>query len=234
MIPGNPTGLPDVVFCILLLFVLKYPKGRTDEDMAAQAHVLIEGQYYYLIMRHFYAKPFPPINLYEFAINLAREQGLWCDQVFYYIAPPYQSPTPTQKEMDMRAGYDKAISALKRMKNFNVREGRCQRLKNDDTGEYEYHEKGVDSLIIMDLYKAVGVVKNLILLSCDTDLVPILKEVRDNGKLNTILYYYSDRQRHSKFSMSNEIITATSKSALITKEHFEKSIRKKENQEKEI
>ena len=68
-------------------------------------------------------------------------------------------------------------------------------------------------------------VGTFILVTCDTDFVPILNKIRESG-IEIILFFYSDFIRNSKFSMSNHILTACDKWILITKEYFEKSMKK--------
>ncbi len=191
----------------------------------ASAQVFIEGNYYRLLLKHFYGAGFPRVGPFEFGAGLAREQGLRCTKVFYYTAPPHQSYIATKREKSRRAAYDRAVQAMGGMDGLVIREGRCQKIMND-AGKYEYREKGVDALIIMDLYGAMKETKNVILMSSDTDLMPIVREVRDNGKLTAILYYYADAVRRSVFPMPHELIAAASWSALVNKGHFERSMKR--------
>lgn len=186
--------------------------------------VLIDAGYLNEISKHLgEGKPIS-IDLNQFAITLAKKQNLWVKGVFYFTAPPYQSPISTIEEMERRRNYDKFISKLRRIPNFIVREGRCQKKEND------YCQKGVDTLLTMELMtlSQKPEVKTLILVSCDTDFVPILNQVREKG-IKIVLYYYTDKQRKSKFSMSNHILTACDKTATISKEHFEESLLNKQN-----
>ncbi len=108
---------------------------------------------------------------------------------------------------------------MKRILNFTVREGRCQK-----TGD-GFQEKGVDTLLTMDLMNAAldRGIKRVILVSCDTDFVPIITRLREDYKTEVTLYYFSDFVRNSRFSMSNHILNACDKGVLIKKEHFEQS-----------
>jgi len=63
-------------------------------------------------------------------------------------------------------------------------------------------------------------VRTVILLACDTDFVPVLNRIREEG-INVILYYFSDFDRKSKFFMSNHILTACDKKLLLKKGDFE-------------
>lgn len=74
----------------------------------------------------------------------------------------------------------------------------------------------------MDLLKTAyeKEVKTIIIIACDTDFVPILKKVREDG-IRVILYYFTDFDRKSKFFLSNHIATACDKKVLLKKKDFE-------------
>lgn len=146
---------------------------------------------------------------------------MWCKGVFYYTAPPYQSSNPTPEEKERKSNYDRFINKIKKIPNFIVREGRCQKL---DDG---FHQKGVDTLLTLDLVDITKKkdIKTIVLVICDTDFVPILKRISDSG-FEIILFYYSDFKRNSKFSMSNHLFTVCDKHILIELEHFNKSMKK--------
>jgi uncharacterized LabA/DUF88 family protein len=182
--------------------------------------VFIDGQYLSLISKHFGEGIPIKIDLNQFAITISKDKDLWCDSVYYYTAPPYQHPTPTQDEVKRRANYDKWVTKLKRIPNFNVREGRCQRIDND------YNQKGVDSLILMDLYELPKDIKTIILVACDTDFVPILNKMKERLGLRIILYGFHDRIRNSKFSMSNHIVSVCNEFCQINMTHFDRSLLK--------
>ncbi len=45
-----------------------------------------------MVAKQFFDGKPPTYDINKFAINLSKEQNLWCGGVFYYTAPPYQSP----------------------------------------------------------------------------------------------------------------------------------------------
>lgn len=206
MSPSVPTGTLDEI-----LFLMVGPMDKTI--------VFIDGGYLSKISKHFGRGQPYRIDLNQFAITLAKTCGLWRDEVYYYTAPPYQSSFPSTGEKERKRKYDRFINRLSRIPGFIVREGRCQ--KTDDG----FQQKGVDTLLTMDLMKVSkrDDIKKIVLLACDTDFVPILKELRKNG-IYSILFYYTDKVRNSKFSMSNYILTACNECILLTKEHFERSV----------
>jgi len=169
---------------------------------------------------------------FEFAKRIAKKQGLFCTHLFYYTCPPFQSSSSTEKENKMKEGYDKFITSLSKNKNITIREGRCQRLKNDE-GEFEYHQKEVDNLLTIDMGHIKDDfpnIKKVILVSSDTDFCPSIKDVKQRDKIEVILYTYFDRKRKSKFSLSNELIDCCSSYFKLTKEDFTSCPIKKEKQ----
>ena len=190
------------------------------ETMKYGTYVFIDGGYLSLISKHFGKGKYFALDLNQFAITLSKSQGLWCEGVFYYTAPPYQSNTPTTNEREKKAKYDKWVSRIRRIKNFNVREGRCQKT-NDG-----FNQKGVDTLLTMDLFDICNNTKinTIIIVICDTDFVPILEKLKEQG-VEIILFYFSDYIRKSKFSMSNHLLTVCNRHILLELEHFTKSMK---------
>ena len=99
-----------------------------------------------------------------------------------------------------------------------IREGRCQRVKVD--GKFEYNQKAVDVYLAMDLTNVITKypnAKRIILISSDSDFVPVIKNLEENG-IKTILYTYYEKNRDSNFSRSNHLIKSVYKYKLIQKE----------------
>jgi uncharacterized LabA/DUF88 family protein len=146
-------------------------------------------------------------DLLKFSKLICGRNNLVFSHLFFYNAPPYQSSFPTLNEKKRKEEYDSFISKLTFDKNIvTVREGRCQRIKID--GNYKYKQKGVDTLLTMDLMKIplkFPKIKKIILIASDSDFVPVIKELKDFG-IEVILYTYFDRIRNSNFSRSNELI----------------------------
>ena len=102
-------------------------------------------------------------------------------------------------------------------------EGRCQKYI-DNEGKEDFCQKGVDALIIMDMYdikENYPEVKKIILIASDSDFVPVIKRMRQKG-FEVIIYTYFDRKRKSKFSTSNHLLKVASRWEKLTKEDFRK------------
>ena len=173
-------------------------------------YIFIDGQYLSLISKYFGNGIPLKIDLYTLSLLLARNEELLCEKLFYYTAPPFQGSPPTTDEALRKANYDKFAAHLKKNPLIELREGRCQKIDGI------FLQKGVDTLLTMDLMNcANSSIKQIILIACDTDFVPILNELRKKGIYIT-LYYFNDYRRKSRFSMSNHLLTTCDKHVLIT------------------
>ncbi|MBU2522728.1 MAG: NYN domain-containing protein [Nanoarchaeota archaeon] len=105
-----------------------------------------------------------------------------------------------------------------------MREGRCQKYFIDK-GKEEFCQKGVDALIIMDMYdvqETYPSVKKIILIASDSDFVPVIGRMKQKG-FEVVIYTYFDRKRGSKFSTSNHLLNIASKWVKFDKTYFEDS-----------
>lgn len=179
--------------------------------------LFIDGAYLSYISKYFGKGKYFKYKIENFAINLAKEKNLICEEIFYYTAPPFQSPKPTEEENQRKKNYDKFLNKIKNTKpKINIKEGRCQKIDNT------FQQKGVDTLMTMDLLKVPDKknIKNIILLTADTDFVPIIKEIINEKNTKIILAYFTDRKRKSAFSLSNQLWKICKEKILIKKEHF--------------
>ncbi|PIN95080.1 hypothetical protein COU53_01115 [Candidatus Pacearchaeota archaeon CG10_big_fil_rev_8_21_14_0_10_30_48] len=176
--------------------------------------VFIDGGYLSFISKFFgMGKPLK-YKMEIFAKNLAKSKRLECKKIYFYTAPPYQDSIPTKEENERKANYDKFISKLKEV-GIIVREGRCQKIDNI------YQQKGVDTLLTIDLSripKQEGI-SDVIVLTSDTDFVPIIKDLSDDG-INVILAYFTDKKRKSGLSLSNHLWKVCKDKIKIKREHF--------------
>ena len=181
--------------------------------------VLIDAGYLNNISKHLGNGRYLKTKIQSLAINLSKELGkyMWCEDIFYYDAPPFQSHNPTIDEIKRKQGYDIMISKLRKgMPKTWVREGRLQRIDG------KFRQKGVDAWIVFDLLR-IAQQKNhetIILLTADTDFVPIIKELRELYDTKIVLAYFTEKVRNSSFSLSNELWGLFNEKILITKGHF--------------
>jgi uncharacterized LabA/DUF88 family protein len=176
--------------------------------------VFIDAGYLSFISK-FFGKGKPlKYKLQIFSKNLAKVKGFECKKIYFYTAPPYQSSKPSPEENKRKANYDKFITKLKQA-NIIIREGRCQKIDNT------YQQKGVDTLLTIDLSRIPKKenINEVIVLTSDTDFVPIINDLSEDG-INVILAYFTDKKRKSGLSLSNHLWKACKDKIKIRKEYF--------------
>ncbi|MDO8564178.1 MAG: NYN domain-containing protein [Nanoarchaeota archaeon] len=154
--------------------------------------------------------------------NICKKENLNLKHLFIYTAPPYQSPKPTKTEDFLMSNYQNMMKMLRKKKWISVREGRCQKIINEQ-GKADYSQKGVDALIILDMYDIKEThpsIKKIILIASDSDFVPVIKRMREKG-IEVMLYTYFDRLRNSRFSTSNHLLGVASKWTKLNESFFE-------------
>ena len=194
-----------------------------SQELPDESFIFIDGGFLSKLSKYLGGKEYLRYDLINFAENLCLKQKLTCTKIYYYTAPPFQSNNPSVEEENRKKNYDRFIKKLKENKKTIIREGRCQRLKINNT--YEYKQKAVDSLAIMDLMEVPlknKDVKKIVLIACDSDFVPVVKRLGEN-EVRTILYTYYQKSRDEKFSTSNQLIKSVWKYIILTKKDFEES-----------
>lgn len=194
MTPGDPQGSPDESF-----------SSEFNETL-----VFVDDGFLAKLSKHFGQGEYLKFDRITFAQNLAKKQKLVCKHIFYYTAPPFQSPRPTKEEEKRKEGYDRFVKKLLEHKSITIRESRIQRLKIE--GGFIYKQKAVDSLAIIDLMS-----------------VPIKYPTIEK----IILCTYYERGRDARFSTSNELIKSVNKYVLIKREDFNKAVLNKSGEQKE-
>jgi uncharacterized LabA/DUF88 family protein len=160
-------------------------------------------------------------DLLKFSKLLCGNLGSMFKHLFFYNAPPYQNTNPNENQRKRKEEYDSFVNKMNLDESVTIREGRCQRVKND--GKYVYKQKGVDTLLTMDLMDIPNEypkIKQIILIASDSDFVPVIERLRKKG-IEVVLYTYFDRIRNSNFSRSNELIKSVNRYVKLTKEDFE-------------
>ncbi len=181
-----------------------------------QTILFIDAGYLSFISKHFGKEKPLKYRIEKFAANLAKAKNLECKKIYFYTAPPFQSSKPSKEENKRKANYDKFVNKLSNIEPpIIVREGRCQKIGNT------YQQKGVDTLITIDLSRIPRKenIDEIILVSSDTDFVPIIEDIKEDG-VKVILAYFTDKRRKSAFSLSNHLWKVCKDKILIKKDHF--------------
>jgi len=204
MLPGDSKESPDESFSV---------NKSSEKDTL----VFIDEAFLSKLSKYFGGGKYIRFDRLEFTKKLTNIEKLNLSGVFLYIAPPFQSQSPTKEEEIKKEGYDRLINRLKE-KGIVIREGRCQRLKINE--KFEYNQKAVDILLAIDLMNVPlknPKIRRIILVSSDSDFVPLIKNLFEHG-IKVILYTYYEKNRNSNFSRSNDLIKSVYKYKLIKKE----------------
>ncbi|MBU2052700.1 MAG: NYN domain-containing protein [Nanoarchaeota archaeon] len=182
--------------------------------------VFIDDGFLSKLSKHFGEGEYLKFHRKKFAEKISEKINLKCEKIFLYTAAPFQSSSPNKKEIKRKEGYDKFKHSLVK-EGIEFREGRCQRLKIDS--KFEYKQKAVDILLardLMNIHFSFPEINKIILVSSDTDFVPIIDDLVKKG-IEVILLTYFDKKRGSPFSLSNHLFKACSRYIKLTKKDFE-------------
>jgi len=184
--------------------------------------IFVDDGFFGLVKKHFQKEDGKPKKYLQTFRNICKKENLNLKHLFIYTAPPYQSPKPTEKEGFLMSRYQNMTKMLRKKKWISLKEGRCQRVLNE-YGEFEYYQKGVDALVIMDMYEIKDdypYIKKIILIASDSDFVPLIDRMKQKG-FEIIIYTYFDRIRNSRFSTSNQLLRVASRWERLTNEYFQ-------------
>jgi uncharacterized LabA/DUF88 family protein len=135
--------------------------------------------------------------------KLAKEvaQGKEILRTYYYHCLPYQSNPPTEEEKQRFSKAQAFHSALERLPRFEVR---CGTLVKRD-GDFE--QKGIDTLLSIDLVKAAtsGKITDAFLIAGDGDFTPAVKAAKESS-VNVMLYYSKSSCHRSLWQACDERI----------------------------
>ncbi|MBS3170409.1 NYN domain-containing protein [Candidatus Woesearchaeota archaeon] len=183
--------------------------------------IFVDDGFFGLVKKHFSNECKKTQKYLQTFRNICKKENLNLKHLYIYTAPPFQSSKPTEKENFLMGKYQNMTQMLRMKKWITLREGRCQKHINIE-GREEFCQKGVDALIIMDLYdisENYPQIKKVIMIASDSDFVPIIERMKNKG-FEIILYTYFDRERKSRFSTSNHLLKVVSKWIKLTKEDF--------------
>lgn len=182
--------------------------------------VFIDAGFLSKLSKYFGKGKYLKFDIIKSSRRLAKKQDLGVKRIYYYTAPPFQSSKSNEDERKRREKYDHFIGKLPGNGMITIREGRCQKIV--EGGKATYHQKGVDTLLTMDLMNVPirhKEVSKIILIACDSDFVPVIKNLEDLG-VKTLLYIYFDKRRNSNFSTSNQLIDCVSEHVQLKKSDF--------------
>ena len=109
-------------------------------------------------------------------------------RAYYYHCLPYQSSPPTEEESSRFASTQKFFAALSRLPHFQVRLGKLICRGIDQHGEKIFIQKRVDTMVGVDmaLLAGKGKITRVAFLSGDSDLIPAIEAVKNEGVVVTL------------------------------------------------
>ena len=185
--------------------------------------VLVDRGFFKLIKKEFEIKSGKKKKFFQTFRNICKNEKLNLKHLFVYMAPPFQSRTPTKDEKHRKINYDNIKKMLDKKKWVTVREGRCQKIF-DKKGGIKFNQKGVDSWIVADLClfkEDFPNINKIILVSSDSDFAPIIKMIKEKQNIEVILYTYFDKDRKGKFHRSNHLFKVVSRWIKLKPEDFD-------------
>lgn len=104
-------------------------------------------------------------------------------RTLFYHCPPYQSNPPSDDEKLRTAKFREWAEALKRIDNFDFREGRLAFRGYDGEGKPIFQQKRVDLLLGLDiaLLSAKQSITHMGLITGDSDLIPAVVVAKNEG-----------------------------------------------------
>jgi len=183
--------------------------------------LFVDDGFFGLVKNHFQNLDKKPKKYLQTFRNICDKEKLNLKHLFIYTAPPYQSSNPNQKEDMLMSKYQAMTKMFRKKKWITLREGRCRKIINA-SGKEEFSQKGVDALVILDMYdikENYPNIKKVILIASDSDFVPVIERMKQKG-FEIIIYTYFDRKRNSRFSTSNHLLKSCSKWVRLRGEDF--------------
>jgi uncharacterized LabA/DUF88 family protein len=134
-------------------------------------------------------------------------------RTYVYDCPPYQSPAPTPDERRLVSNFDRFVSSLKRASRFEVRLGRLQKIRGDESLSARplYKQKGVDMAMGIDITRlsSKGAIDQAFLIAGDSDFVPAVESAKQEGVLVTLFYSRESHVHDSLFDACDERVPIT-------------------------
>lgn len=130
------------------------------------------------------------VDFSKFSSNLSSQCNGELLRTYYYDCPAFVSQNPNPEEREKQKRTDSFFYNLKRLDKFDVRLGKLNRYFNAE-GEIDFEQKGVDVLLAIDALRLAikGKIDKAIFVTGDSDFVPVIQAIKDEG-VGTILFYH--------------------------------------------
>ncbi len=146
--------------------------------------IFLDGGYVEKVLRLDYGNP--KINFSKLAAEMASPHEIL--RTYYYHCLPYQSRTPTDEENKRFANARRFMNALDRLPRFQVRLGKLAFRGTDSAGKPIFIQKRVDCMVGVDMaiLAGKGKITHLAVFTGDSDLIPAIEAVKNEGVVVTL------------------------------------------------
>ena len=175
--------------------------------------IFIDGGYLDKVLRYDHSSQ--RIDYEKFSRLMSGDDELL--RTYYYHCLPYKSKTPTDDEKSRFASMHRFITALSFLPRYEVRLGRLVYRGTETSGEPIFIQKRVDCMVGVDMALLAGkhTITNVALCSGDSDLIPAISAVKQEGVLTSLW--------HGSFSKdtspSRELVEMCDERYEITQDH---------------
>ena len=164
--------------------------------MNGTSAVFFDGGYLDKVLQHDYDDP--RIDFQSLAHTMCDPDELL--RAYYYHCLPYQSSTPTQEERQRYSRMHRFTTALSHLPRFEVRLGKLAYRGEDHQGRPIFQQKQVDCMVGVDmaLLASKGRISSIAVFTGDSDLIPAVEAVKNEGVLVTLWHGNSTQTRPSR------------------------------------
>jgi uncharacterized LabA/DUF88 family protein len=143
--------------------------------MMDKAAVFIDNGYFKRVLKALSAQG---LDYNKFSRWICSKINAELYRTYFYDCMPYQSNPATDEERERFSKMEKYVYSLRKQPRCEVRLGRLIRYPDG-----KFKQKGVDILLTIDLTKLSfrGDIQKAVLVACDSDFVPAVKESRGEG-----------------------------------------------------
>lgn len=126
---------------------------------------------------------------------------------YFYDCLPYQSASPTEEERRRFSKKQKFFMYLESLDRFTVRRGRLEyRGCDKTTGQPIFQQKQVDIWLGLDIASlaAKNKIDKAVLVSGDSDLIPALRVVKEDGVVVRLIHGPKDTYHKNLWEIADE------------------------------
>lgn len=146
--------------------------------------IFLDGGYVEKVFKYGFGSP--KIDFKKLAEEMSKPDELL--RTYYYNCLPYKSDPPTAAENDWYAKAHRFITALSYLPRYQTRLGKLVYRGNNTDGEPIFIQKRIDCMVGVDmaLLAGKGRITNVALFTGDSDFIPAIEAVKQEGVLVTL------------------------------------------------